>query len=134
TGLPSKKGSEQSVPQLMPGGVDPTVPAPVPFFTTLTSVRSRKLARTLVLLFGTRKVHELLVEFTTPLQLTPTAVQFVKTKPSKGCAWSVTSWPKFWVVSQSVSPSGPPPQSTTSGARLVLTTLPFWLLNTLVTN
>src|ERR1043166_172749 len=56
TSLPSKNASEQSVPQVMPAGVEVTGPAPFPVRVRLTSVRSRKLARTVVLAFGTRKV------------------------------------------------------------------------------
>src|SRR5205807_7849470 len=55
TGLPSKKASEQSLgepPQLMPAGVDTTVPVPLPVRVTVTTVRRRKLARALTLPFG----------------------------------------------------------------------------------
>src|SRR4051794_36825985 len=87
----------------------------------------------LTLPFGTRNEHVELVELATPLQIAP--VQLVKVKPSSAVACRTTGELKSSEDVQSVWPlRGPPPQSIGSGSALKLTTLPFELLNTLVTN
>src|ERR1044072_1226830 len=87
----------------------------------------------LTLPFGTLYEQVEFVELVTPLQMAP--VQFVKVKPSSAAARRTTGVLKSSVEAQSVWPlSGRPRQSMGSGSALALTTLPFGLSSTLVTN
>ena len=88
TAVPKLYGSEQSAPQVIPAGVDVTLPTPPPARTTVSVlICNVKVAETVV--------AAVIVTTQLPVPLHPPPDQPVKVEPTVEAAESVTTVPKL---------------------------------------